>query len=206
MKFLITILVFVTLSVISVFGQNSAEKSTVCTNETARKISSRGISIGANIDVVIDLFDLTEERKQNLLTSPSGTDYDLFNYKFFGISPNPNPQRQNERFVGISDYNFSFLDGQLTGFYVKYTKPVWRNIEQFTAKMAEIFDLPEIKNWNSESSGRLSLQCGNYTIRTVTEGQSTLSIYDNRIEQILAQRRRKAADEQLEKDLKTFKP
>ncbi|MDQ3087973.1 MAG: hypothetical protein M3Q78_05185 [Acidobacteriota bacterium] len=197
MKLLFIISMFVMLLGISVFGQNQAKKSAVCTEETARKISSRGINIGANVKDVINLFALTEAEKQRLLRSSSGSDNDRIGYKFFSISPDPNPQPPNENLVGISDYTFSFLDKGLTGFTIFYNKPVWENTEQFTVKMAETFALPDIKSWNSEPDGTLWLQCGNYKITTQTFnfGRSSIGIYDNRIRQILEQRKRKAANE-----------
>lgn len=197
MKKITFMLTIIILSFISAFGQNQAKKSSVCTEESARKISSRGINLGANVSDVINLFALTVEEKQRLLKSSSGSDNDRIGYKFFSISPDQNPQPPNENFAGISDYTFSFLDKQLTGFTIFYNKPIWENTEKFTAKMAETFALPDIKSWNSEPDGTLWLQCGNYKITTQTFnfGRSSIGIYDNRIRQILEQRRRKAANE-----------
>jgi hypothetical protein len=197
MKLFFKILMFVTILGISVFGQNQAKKSSVCMEETARKISSRGINIGANVSDVINLFALTAEEKQQLLKNSSGSDNDRIGYKFFSINLDQNPQPPNKDFPGISDYTFSFLDKHLTGFTIFYNKPIWENTEKFTAKMAETFALPDIKSWNSEPDGTLWLQCGNYKITTQTFnfGRSSIGIYDNRIRQILEQRRRKAANE-----------
>lgn len=192
MKKNIFILTIVILSVVSVFGQKPATKSAVCTDETVRKISSRGINIGANDGDVVNRFALTKEEKRKLLNSSSGGDNDRIGYKFFSISPAQNPQ--DEELAGISDYTFSFLDKRLTGFTIFYNKPIWENTEQFTTKMAETFALPNIKSWNSEPDGTLWLQCGNYKITTQTFnfGRSSIGVYDNRIRQTLEQRRRKA--------------
>jgi hypothetical protein len=190
-----------------IFAQNPAEKQNGCTDETAQKISSRGINIGRNIDEILNLFAMTEDEKQQYRRNYSGKN-PSFGYEFFGVSP-ANLQSRNEKFDGISDYTLNFLDNRLTGFSVSYTKPIWENNEQFTSKMAEIFLLPNSENWVKTGTEMLSLQCGNYRLETQTINnaeRSIFAIYDMRIGKILEQRKRKAANEQREKDIKTFKP
>lgn len=205
MKSFVAGLVLLTLSVTSTFGQNT--KPAVCTNETAEKISSRGINVGANINDVLSLFASTEEEKQRIRNSYSR--HNKLGYEFFAVSPNQNPKQINELFAGISDYTFNFLDNRLTGFSVSYNKPKWRNTEQFTGKMAEIFELPPIENWILQPDGTLNIQCGDYQILTQANfagERSSFNIHDTRLGKILKQREQKAEDEQREKDLKTFKP
>lgn len=206
MKLFLTSLTLIIVSAISAFAQNAATQTENCSDQTIKKISSRGISIGADLNDVLNLLGLTEENKQQFLNSSSGNDNDRFGFKFFSVGPNQNLQKQNEKFDGISDYVLTSLDNRLVGFVVNYTKPIWRNNEQFTTKIGETLNLPDVKNWNIRRDNNFNLQCGNYTIGTYTSGRSSLRIDDNRIGQILEQRKRKAADEQLEKDLKTFKP
>ena len=187
-----------------VFGQNGAQNNSSCTGETVQKISSRGIKIGAEMNDVINLFAETESEKQVIQKAVRdfGVEYKSLNFGLDGKLRQP-----NERFEGISDYNFNFLDNRLSGFYVSYTKPVWDNTAQFTAKMAEIFNLPDLKNWETFQENGLTLKYGNYKIITQTDGgRSSFNIDDNRIGDILRERKRKADAEQREKDLKTFKP
>lgn len=209
MKNFTAVFVLMVLSAASAFGQNAAQKSAVCTDEVIQRISSRGIKIGADINDVLALFALTEEEKQKIRSSASRQGKANFGYEFFGVSPNRNLNQVNERFAGISDYIFDFLDERLNGFSVSYDKPKWRDAEQFAGKMAEIFDLPDLGNWRKQSNEVIDIQCGNYRLSAQTDSQtarSTFGIYDTRLVQILEQRKRKGEDEQREKDLKTFKP
>jgi hypothetical protein len=208
MKNISSLFFLLMLLVVSVLGQ-SGGKTSVCTNEMVEKISSRGIKIGSKLDDVINLLASTEEEKQRIRNVSSANYKKSLGYAFFGVSPNQNPNQINERFGGISDYTFNFLDNGLTGFSVSYNKPKWRDTKQFVAKMAEILGLPDVENWNIDSDGRSEIQCGNYLLYAKTDNQidrSSFGIRDNRIPQILEQRKQKAEDEQREKDLKTFKP
>jgi hypothetical protein len=208
-KSLLIILALVILSVVSVLGQNTTEKVSVCTDETVRKISTRGIEIGDTKDDIINLFASTDEERQRIRNSASRHNKANLGYEFFGITPNQNLNQINERFDGIAGYTFSFLDNRLIGFTVSYDKPKWKSAEQFADEMAEMFSLPAVKNWRNQSIGMIDIQCGNYRLLAQTDleiARSSFGVFYERIDQILEQRKKKAEDEQREKDLKTFKP
>lgn len=189
-------------------GQISSNKSTVCTDEVVKQISSRGINIGASINDIVTLFAVTETEKQTIIRGYSNPAKD--GYRFFSVYPNQNPQKPDEKFAGITDYLFEFLDDRLTVLSVTYSKPIWENTRQFTETMAEIFNLPSVEKWTSQPNETIELQCGNYMIKMQTNnssiGRSSMTVYDTRINQILQDRKRKASNEQLREELKTFKP
>ena len=162
MKNLLAIFVVITTSVIFGFGQNATEKTVICTNDTVEKISSRGIKIGSKLDDILNLFASTEEEKQRIRNSASGPKRTKVGYEFFSAQPKLN----DEKFVGISNYTFEFLDNRLAGFSVGYAKPKWKDVSQFTEKLAEIFNLPNVENWNTQPSGTKSIQCENYLVST----------------------------------------
>lgn len=205
-NFLAIFALTLTISVVSGYGQNAAEKTFVCTNETVEKILSRGIHIGSKLDEVVNLFTLTEEEEEGrVYNNGSGNKNKEIGYITIGMSPKPN----DEKFVGIGAYFFDFLDNRLAGFSVSYDKPQWENVSQFAQKMVEIFGLPNVKNWNTQTNDNAFIQCGDYVVSAFSApniSTSRFGVRDTRLTQILNQRRRKADDEQRERDIKTFKP
>lgn len=186
-----------------VWGQNPAQESAVCSEKMVEKVTSRGIKAGAKINEILDMFASTEEEKKRIRNSASGARRSNIGYEFFGASPKPD----DKRFEGIGSYTFNFLDGQLEGFSVYYTKPDWKNVDQFTAAVAAQLDLPDVKYWNKRNDVSNNLQCGNYLIHLTLGGTGgNLSIHNLQTTKILEQREQKLKEETREKDIKAFKP
>lgn len=203
MKKKIFVVILLAFSSLSILGQNSNNENTACSDKAVEKISSRGIKIGAKIDDILSIFASTEEEKNQIRNSSSGPKKTNIGYEFFGASAKPD----DKRFEGISSYVFYFLDGRVVGFSVIYTKPDWKDIDQFTNKIIEFFDLPDIKLWNKQNSNVNYIQCGDYRIGASLAGTySSLDIYNLQTGKILEQREQKLKEEIREKDIKEFKP
>lgn len=175
--------------------------STVCTNETVAGISSRGIKVGIGLDEVLATFAKDEASKARLRNSPAGLKRRHLGFEFFGAEPLPSEVGVGGRFQGISSYTFSFVDGKLAGFGVRYVKPEWKNVEQFADTMSGLLRLPKIDPNNG-------LQCGDYMI-SVYAGQGSggaLSIEDRRLNALIQERDEKYKEDQRNADLKWFKP
>lgn len=223
MKLFLKISMLVTLPVISVFGQNAAEKTLICTNQTIEKISSRGIGLEMNLENVLEAFS---ENESLSLASVSYSDIGgntviaveaelkltierlqekaakNFNYSTVSLIP-----KDKTRFEGISRYHLGFLDNRLAFFSVYYLKPKWESLERFAGKMSEMLDLPvQNKPFNSDV---YVTKCGDYAVefrrnyRDMSPYSMSVSI---NVDEILTERKKKYEDEQREKDIKTFKP
>ena len=188
---------------LSVWGQNPAQESAVCSEKIVEKVASRGIKVGAKIDEILDVFASTEEEKKQIRNNGSGSRRTNIGYEFFGASPKPD----DKRFEGIGSYAFSFLDGQLEGFSVYYIKPAWKDVDQFTDTIVAQLDLPDVKYWNKQNNVSNNLQCGNYSIQISLGGTGgSLQINNLQLTRILEQREQKLREETREKDIKAFKP
>ncbi len=219
------LIVFSAFTVSPVFGQTSVTKqSEVCTEETIKKISSRGIKLGMNSKDVLNLFaengKLTAvnyefipkenlnkisfverdlESLSNRLQSMNSTN---FGFSFTALSPT-----DKIKFDGISYYDLGFLDDRLTFFRVYYTKPIWESREQLIKKMSELINLPVVEN--NLNTSPYEVKCGDYKVGFEVVYNDEIKFQMNvsaNFDEVLKQRRKKAEDEQREKDIKTFKP
>jgi hypothetical protein len=200
MKRLTTISIIIICLVCSIYGQET--NTTICTNKAIEKVNSRGVKIGLKIDEVLNLFNLTEEEKQRILNNANASSKVAFGSKGFVVYPKLN----DEKFDGISGYSFGFLDDRLVSFNVGYSKPKWKDANQFGSKIIKFFDLPKIENWES-NAGSLNIQCENHYIRLyASNSSSSFSISDTRVRIILEEREQKILEEKREKEIKAFKP
>ncbi len=185
-----------------------------CTDATALKFSSRGIKLGLTVDEVFAMIATSEEEKARIRGGARSGNEDL-GHEMFGFSP----MGPNEKFRGVSSYNFEFFDGKLVGLSISYMRPKWLNAAQFLDKLRESVDLPKLEEWkNSEPraiSTHLRADCGNYSINMYIAPDSVggsgptysgFGITDNRILPVLKERRAKKDEKQREIDLRTFKP
>jgi len=223
MKILLSVLLL-TLFISSAFGQDAVDRIPLCTNQTVEKISSRGIRLGMSIQETLNLF--AENNKltavnvsypengggANVTTSELDFQSTLEKHreyakKNFGFSLIRLSVKDKPNFDGISRYGLGFLDNRLAFFDVHYLKPKWESQEQFVRTMSEILNLPVRENYLGGSP--YSVKCGDYTARFYInyndEARYSMSVSAN-VDEIVLQRRKKAEDEQREKDIKAFRP
>jgi len=223
MKNLLSILLL-TFSTFSVFGQDAVNKTPLCTNQTVEKISSRGVRLGMPLQETLNLFaadnKLTAvkvsypENGGAAITSIIEMDFQPtiersqeYAKKNFGYSSFALSVKNKTNFEGISHYYLGFLDNRLTYFSVHYLKPKWESQNEFVKTLSEILNLPVQENFSNNSP--YSVKCGDFTVgfRTdyIDEARYSMSVSAN-VDEILTQRRKKAEDEQKEKDIKAFRP
>ena len=217
------LLMIIALSFVSAFGQNATENGSFCTNQTVENISSRGIKLGMSREETINLFAengrltagyseylgnelryavyVSEVEYQNTLNKLQNQSERMFGLSTITVVP-----KDKTKFDGIAYYDLGFLDNRLAFFRVHYTKPRWRSREEFTTKLSEILSLPKPQ---SNTGNPYSVKCGNYSVDfDVTnddEARYVMWVSAN-INEVTQQRRKKADDEQREKDIKIFKP
>ena len=223
MKKITFLLTIFALSFVSAFGQNAAENSLPCTNQTVEKISSRGISLGMTREETLSLFLengklgtviyaylqnegqtkflIEEVEYQSALNNLQSRANRNFGYSIISLVP-----RDTQRFDGIWSYDLGFLDNRLAYFTVHYLKPEWKNLEGFADYLSKTLNLP--KQPHQDNNPRI-VRCGDYTIEFSEyirdESRYAMSVSAN-VNEILGQRGKNAADAQREKDIKAFKP
>lgn len=223
MKGILLILILTVPLPIASFGQKTNAANTVCTDQTAQKISSRGITLGMKLSDVLNLLPLSNEDKQAARSSVAKqSHYGFSAYDFY-------PTRNDTKFEGIRSYNFRFFDEQLVSLGITYDQPKWKDVNEFGETIIKTFNLPKIENWRTLEQrrremaekrmggieppirGELSLQCENHFILLVApygyEGTEQppeimrLTVSDNRYIKVMLERERKAYEEK-----KVFKP
>jgi hypothetical protein len=217
----------ITLQIVS-FGQTANATKVICTDANARRISSRGVSLGMKLDDVLTVIGLSKEDKQTASNSIRGRSYfGRSIYEFY-------PTQKDIKFEGIRSYNFIFFDEQLVSLGVTYYQPQWKDVNEFGEAVIKLFDLPKIENWKDLETrqremnqkrivrvptipplGELSLECENHYISLVQPqgyGGSTqppelmqLTVFDARHIKEMIERERRASEEK-ERAKKIFKP
>ena len=90
-----------------------------------------------------------------------------FSQPRFGlISANVSPSNyeSKERFVGVRNVDFMFLDGELNSFRVSYNGPAWKSSDQFASRIAEAFNLPGVEVWKEAGGSSKVLMCEGFAI------------------------------------------
>ncbi len=219
------ILAAVTMLFSTIIGQNTVDKSSTCSEQDVKRISSRGIRFGMDQEEVIRQFSenggLTgvrgeylqeqgrtrytyfEDQAQAVLAGLQSMAARNFGYSVVSLAP-----KDKTRFEGIAHYDLGFLDKKLSFLRVNYLKPKWKDQEQFIQRVSEVLNLRVPKSsFDGRSLDRF--QCGTYSVGFTQsfndEIRSSFQI-SAPVNEITQERRRKAEDEEREKDIKGFKP
>ncbi|HEX8160341.1 MAG TPA: hypothetical protein VF538_00460 [Pyrinomonadaceae bacterium] len=86
----------------------------------------------------------------------------------------PSRYRSKERFAGVSQIMFSFLDGRVSTFSIGYDGPEWPHVDKFVAKVAEGTNLPPAEAWEAYAGMETQLKvlkCSGFEIRVFAGGE-----------------------------------
>jgi hypothetical protein len=93
----------------------------------------------------------------------------------------PAKYESKEEFVGVNTIHFSFLDGRLTSFSIRYKGPEWSSDEQFAARVAEALSLPGLGSWKPIPNG-LALACEGFQIGVSRAGANSIHMNDLQVD------------------------
>ena len=135
-----------------------ASGASECKLKLAQAPVIRGIHLGMTVNEVLAVFPGSEKNvdlRQRLSQPRLGLSF---------ANVNPSNYASKEKFVGVRNVHFGFLDGELNSFTVWYDGPEWKTIDQFASKVAEAFNLPGGEFWEAGSSLK-TLTCDGFAIR-----------------------------------------
>lgn len=202
MKYILSLAAVFLSASISTFGQAPAAQTLQCSLKVAQSPAVRGIKLGMKVDDVLALFPGSRENeyiKSALTANPGFPNYGMIS---FGIAPFQYPTK--ERYVGISQLSFIFVDGRTVRFYVEYGRPPWPRVDEFIDKISDALQLPPKANWTADNQGRKNLLCDGFRIRAATLDQRGSLSIETDDDPYKIQRERRAAEE--EKERREFKP
>jgi hypothetical protein len=111
----------------------------------------------------------------------------------------PAKYESKDRFAGINQITFTFLDGRVSSFSVGYNGPEYSHVDKFVTKVVEGTNLPPVDQWEAyvgmDNSLKI-LKCTDFEIRVFSGGQDGNLNYvlmkDLEAEKKLKERRDKA--------------
>jgi len=154
------------LTALSVHGQTQASSS--CKLAIAQAPAIRGVKLGMKVDEVLALFPGSAEKDQIKSAIAKAEDYP--NFGIASIFVGPREYSTKERFAGIADFRFTFLDGRVHEYEVEYDSPpggpVWRRVDDWITKLVDAFGLPAATDWVGDQnlSDRKSLKCDGFRL------------------------------------------
>lgn len=160
------------LTTVSVYGQTQSSAVTPCSLKVAQSPAVRGIKLGMKTADILAFFPGSADQDdiRNALSAAEG--YPSFGV--VGINISPSRYSTKERFNGIVDYGFVFVDGRLNQYQVNYVPPPfgprWQRPDDFVSKIAEAYELPPPSNWVADpniSYWRI-LNCDGFQVKTST--------------------------------------
>jgi hypothetical protein len=195
-----------TLTALSAYGQAQTAPPAIspCTLNIAKAPAIRGVKLGMKTDEVLALFPGSAENDGIKSSIRKPDDYP--NCGVVGITVFPSQYSTKDRFAGIGDFSFLFLDGRIAEYRVAYqgppSGPTWYRVDDFIAKLADTFGLPPASDWTADQnlSSRKTLKCDGFQLQAVGSGSLTVSTpeppYKKQWE------RRAAYEEKLRRDFK----
>lgn len=196
---LITILVLATFT----FAQTQTPGSPAprCTLTLAQSPTIRGVKLGMTAEEVLALFPGRSENptiRAALNDAPKA-----FGVARFGVSIS----RDDKPFDGVNQFDFEFLDNQLTSFYLGYNGPEWKNVDEFISRLSSSLKMPAVDYWEPHSleTNYKSVKCAGFDVRVaVTPGGSSnyVRVSDPRAPQTVTVRQ----NEVKERARREFKP
>jgi hypothetical protein len=168
MKRLFSVMAAFVLMTVSTYSQ----AQTPCSLKVAQSPAVRGVKLGMKTADVLALFPGSADQDdiRNALSRVQG-------YPAFGvISINLSPSRYatKERFTGIVNYNFVFVDDRLAEYQVQYVPPPlgprWQRPDDFVSRIVQAYELPPPANWTTDpnvSAWRI-LKCDGFQLKAST--------------------------------------
>lgn len=170
MKRILTLASVVMMTAVCAYSQSEVAKvsTSACTLKTSQAPAVRGIKLGMSVEEMLALFpgSAAEDGIKLAVSKADNSPH----FGVVGIDIVPSRYSTKERFAGIGNYNFVFLDGRVAQYEVYYqgppNGPTWRNIDDFIARIADAFQLPAAKDWTALAYNPLTkeLKCDGFQL------------------------------------------
>ena len=172
MKRLLLVMAAFVLMTVSIYSQSQSSATPPCSLKVSQSPAIRGIKLGMKTADVLALFpgSADQEDVQKALSGVEG-------YPAFGVvSLNISPSRYStkERFSGIANYSFVFVDGRMSQYEVQYVPPPfgpkWQRTDDFVSRVADAYQLPPAGNWTTDPNIYVwkTLRCDGFQVKAST--------------------------------------
>jgi hypothetical protein len=146
-----------------------------CSLSLGQSPEIRGVRLGMTADKLLVAFPEIDNRTsiERAVQESKRT----YSYGAGTFSLNQDPGAANPKFTGVSRIGVEILDERVTSFYVAYTGPEWKNVEQFIARLSEAFKLPGADSWTPEpGDSNRSLECNGFVIDVHAGGYNSVRV------------------------------
>lgn len=149
---------------------SNAQEKPKCQLTLAGVPDVKGLRLGMTTEEVLALFPGSKEDAEvsSEVSRPPGQ---------FGVSSfliRPEKYESKDKFAGITQITFTFLDGRVSTFHVGHNGPEYSHVDKFVAKFVEGTDLPAADQWEAyvglDNSLKI-LKCTDFEIRVFVGGQ-----------------------------------
>jgi hypothetical protein len=194
------------LTAIPIYGQTASTGITPCTLPVAKAPAVRGVKLGMNTDELLVLFP---SANNDQIRSAIGRAEGYPSFGLVNINVDPRDYSTKDRFAGIEDFRFRFLDGRVVQYVVEYqpppSAPVWRRVDDWISRLADSFGLPPATDWvvDQADSSWKGIKCDGFQLKASNmnlRGSLAVSTLDPPYQK---QRERQAAfEEKLRRDFR----
>jgi hypothetical protein len=154
-----------------------------------------GLKLGMTANEVLAVFPGSSEDAE--LRSDLARPPNAFGGSSFGIVPSK--YQGKEKFAGITQIGFSFLDGRVSSFTFNYNGPEYPHVDRFVEKFVDGTGLPAADQWEAYpglDTQMKTLTCKDFEIRVFASGKggdlNYILVKDLAAEETLKDRRKKA--------------
>jgi hypothetical protein len=170
----------------------------------------RGIKLGMSTEGILSLFPESGQKPEIKTALGNAEGYPHFGVARLSFQLSTYPTIAKDRFTGIDAVSVTVFDGRVAELLVNYAGrdsrprgPFWPTVDDFIAKLSEVYALPGARDWLQAAQDYKVLKCNGLDIEAVTFGGSArITLRDTKYTDM--SRERAAEDE--EKIRREFKP
>jgi hypothetical protein len=174
-QFLAIGLLIVAVSSVSAQTNDGGGARAVCTMTIGQAPVISGIKLGMTTEQLLALFPGSREDKEvsDALARPSNQ------YGASTLMIRPEKYASKAKFAGVSQINFSLLDGHLATLTVNYNGPEWKHVDQFVTKFSGETHLPAADAWEAQvgmDTQLKILKCKDFEVTVFAGGKNVQNI------------------------------
>lgn len=142
-----------------------------CTVPRDRASEIKGVRLGLSTEQVLALFPGSKEDaalKAALAKPPN-------QYGVSTLMIKPEKYASKEKFAGIREIIFTFLDGRVSSFQANYESAPWKHVDEFVTDFTTGSKLPGVDSWDAYTgldTQQKSLKCDGFEVTLFAGGEA----------------------------------
>lgn len=160
------------------------QNTSKCSLTPSQAPAIRGIKLGMSGEEILSLFPESNQKPEIKTVLESSEGYPNYGLARLYFQPAMYPLIAKDRFAGIDGIGVTLFDGRVAELQINYAGrashprgPSWPNVDDFIAKLSEVYSLPAARDWRTVAQDYRVLECSGLSIEARTpNGTGSISL------------------------------